>query len=100
MFQQVRKIVIIFFILCSLLFVGCSSSSQSQRYNRVQSEDSEDVKGARFTSADDEKIIAEENKTYPNYVHNDSEFDEYPVEEIPVDNVQALLWYLVICQTE
>jgi len=55
-----------------LVFVGCSSSSNSYRYNRPSDKKESQDKQSRFTSENDER-------TYR------SEFDEEPVEDHPVD---------------
>ncbi len=59
-----------FFLL--LVFFGCSSTSNSYRYNRPTDKKESQDKNSRFTSENDER-------TYR------SEFDEDPIEDHPVD---------------
>lgn len=59
-----------FFLL--LVFLGCSSTSNSYRYNRPTDKKESQDKNSRFTSENDER-------TYR------SEFDEDPIEDHPVD---------------
>jgi cell wall-associated NlpC family hydrolase len=62
----------------AISFAACSSSSNSQRYNRDDDEDDSNSKeSVRFSSKDDKT-------TYNNRPYS-REFDEEPVEEYPVD---------------
>ena len=71
--------------LVIIFLVSCSSSSQSDRYNRpAENESDESPSSVRFTSKE-KKSDKEDEVFYPNISDSLSEFDEVPVEDHPVD---------------
>ncbi|MBM4170305.1 MAG: hypothetical protein FJ214_00360 [Ignavibacteria bacterium] len=91
----------IFFVvlILSIIIIGCSSSTTSQRYNQPKpTSEQKPSKKVRFTSADStevkEKTSRQETITYKNipdsvYV----EFDEIPIESNPVDKSKFVANY-------
>ena len=74
--------VIISLIIFSILFFACSSSSQSERYNKPKEKEETDASSVRFTSHENNdtssfRDIQEEDDSL--------EFDEMPTEEFPVN---------------
>ncbi|MBL1213002.1 MAG: C40 family peptidase [Ignavibacteriae bacterium] len=99
MLSRINKNLFSWGIAAIILIAGCSPSSYTERYNkpRVKEEKQRD-NSTRFTSKDDKEKAAEaETKTVTNYnnvppVYN-SEFDEPPVEEYPVDTKEFISNY-------
>jgi len=78
-------------IILFLNFIGCSPSSRSQRYNKPDNNKEEKNRPGheRFSKSEEEKNVVVNN--LPD--NNDSEFDELPVEENPVDKSKFIEKY-------
>jgi len=74
-----------------MMFVGCSSSSSSQRFKQSKSEKSSSKPVSRFTPIDTTKQTSRSPQKTERVIFNDeppdtaNEFDDPPVEESPVD---------------
>ena len=77
MFFSMRIYNIVVFIIYISLLVSCSSSSVQQRYNKSEEKKESVDNSIRFT--DDNDVSPSKSNTAK------SEFDEEPIEEIPVD---------------
>jgi cell wall-associated NlpC family hydrolase len=89
-------------IAAIILIAGCSPSSYTERYNKPKTKEAEQRDNStRFTAKDDKEKAAGENsktsKPATNYNNippsQNSEFDEPPVEEYPVDTKEFVSNY-------
>ena len=99
MLSRIIKDLFSWGIAAVILIAGCSPSSYTERYNKPREKEVEQRDNStRFTAKDDKEKAAEvETKTVTNYnnippVYN-SEFDEPPVEEYPVDTKEFISNY-------
>lgn len=77
MFLRIRIYYIVIVLIYASLIISCSSSSVQKRYNSPEEKKENVDNSIRFT---------DDNDTGPSKTNNTkSEFDEEPIEEIPVD---------------
>lgn len=84
------KYFLILGIAALIILSGCSSSSQSQRYNKPKIKEEEKSDGVRFTSDNDVKL-REDSTASTKGINYITEFDEEPVEDYPVDNEEFIV---------
>jgi cell wall-associated NlpC family hydrolase len=90
MLRLIKLIFVIIILFTQLLIVNCSSSSYTDRYNKPKPKvETKKTKTERFSSKDDPNPTVEKDETETNKVYsnpsNQSEFDEEPIEDYPVD---------------
>lgn len=79
---------LILFVLTVFLFASCTSTTQSQRYNKPESSDEDNsTSSVRFTSKDEE---SESTETFANVGDTLAGFDEMPVEDHPVNTNEII----------
>ena len=72
----------------AIFFVSCSSTSQSDRYNRPKDEtDNKSPSSVRFTSKEEKE---NDTTNYRDIEEEGPEFDEIPVEDYPVDTEELV----------
>ena len=75
----VVTLLTIFFLTC------CSASSQSDRYNRPSEKEEKQSSSVRFTSSE-----GNDTSTIYNIPNDLEEFDEIPIEDVPVDTKEFI----------
>ncbi|MBI9070571.1 MAG: C40 family peptidase [Melioribacteraceae bacterium] len=89
MHRYIRGLYTIVFI--SLYFIGCSSSTVSKRYNKIETEEDAVTKSVRFTSDNDVGLISFAKKEKEITVSNYSkEFDEEPYDDVLIDTKEFI----------
>lgn len=76
------SVIVVFFIF---LKFGCSASSQSDRYNRPKEKEEKQTTSVRFTSSE-----STDTSTVYNIPDELDEFDDIPVEDVPVDTKEFI----------
>jgi cell wall-associated NlpC family hydrolase len=78
--MRLKQIFPIALIFLSFLIYSCSSTTQSDRYNRPKEEESSSPSSVRFTSVENK-----DTSTFNNTSEETPEFDEVPIEDYPID---------------